>query len=126
MNKISGKKVLVLGLSKSGISAAKFLNKRGAEVFITESREKTEKDLVNISELEALGIKIEMGGHSDEFLDSSEFAVTSPGIPPTSTIMEMLENRGIKVISEVELAYLNTEKPFVAITGTNGKTTTTA
>ena len=46
MNKFSGKKVLVLGLSKSGISAAKFLNKRGAEVFITESREKTEKDFL--------------------------------------------------------------------------------
>ena len=126
MNKFSDKKVLVLGLSKSGIAAAKYLNAHGAKVYITESREKNEKDVKTISELESFGIKIEMGGHSDEFLSNSEFAVTSPGIPPTSSIMNMLKERNIKVISEIELAYLNTEKPFVAITGTNGKTTTTA
>lgn len=126
MNKLSGKKVLVLGLSKSGIAAAKFLNNCGANVFITESREKLEKDAENILALEKNGIKIEMGGHSEEFLNNSDFAVTSPGIPPTSPIMEMLKSRNIKVISEIELAFLNTNKPFIAITGTNGKTTTTA
>lgn len=126
MTDLLGKKILVLGLSKSGIAAAKFLVGCGANVFITESREKTEKDVNNILELENLGIRIEMGGHSDEFLSNSEFAVTSPGIPPTSLIMEMLKERKIRVISEVELAFENTDKPFVAITGTNGKTTTTA
>ena len=64
------KKVLVLGLSKSGISAAKYLNKHGADVYITESRAREDKDNENINELEALGIKIEMGGHSEEFLNS--------------------------------------------------------
>lgn len=120
------KKVLVLGLSKSGIAAAKYLNNHGASVFITESRERTEKDDKNIQELEALGIKIEMGSHSDNFLDGSDIAVTSPGIPPNSDIMKMLKEKNIRVISEIELAFLQTCKPFVAITGTNGKTTTTA
>lgn len=120
------KKVLVLGLSKSGIAAAKYLNKHGASVFITESRERTEKDDDNIKELEASGIKIEMGAHSDEFLDGADIAVTSPGIPPESDIMKMLKDKNIRVISEIELAFLQTGKPFVAITGTNGKTTTTA
>lgn len=120
------KKVLVLGLSKSGIAAAKYLNKHGASVFITESRERTEKDDDNIKELEASGIKIEMGAHSDEFLDGADIAVTSPGIPPESDIMKMLKEKNIRVISEIELAFLQTGKPFVAITGTNGKTTTTA
>lgn len=126
MGNLANKKVLVLGLSKSGIAAAKFLALNGAKVFLTESREKTEKDIENILMLENLGVKVEMGGHSDEFLSDSEFAVTSPGIPPTSLIMEVLKERNIKVISEIELAFNNTEKSFVAITGTNGKTTTTA
>ncbi len=120
------KKALVLGLSKSGIAAAKYLNKHGASVYITESRERNEKDSENISELENLGIKIEMGAHSKEFLEGADIVVTSPGIPPNSEIMERLKENGVRVISEIELAYLQTGKPFIAITGTNGKTTTTA
>ena len=120
------KKVLVLGLSKSGISAAKYLNKHGADVFITESRERKEDDDKTIVDLEAMGIKVEMGGHSDEFIKDSYIAVTSPGIPPESEIMQRLKDEKIAVISEIELAYSQTQMPFVAITGTNGKTTTTA
>ena len=120
------KKVLVLGLSKSGISAAKYLNKHGADVFITESRERKDDDNKTIAELELLGIKVETGGHSDDFIKDSYIAVTSPGIPPEAEIMQRLKSEKIAVISEIELAFTQTEKPFVAITGTNGKTTTTA
>lgn len=120
------KKVLVLGLSKSGIAAAKYLNRHGADVYITESREREEKDTAVIEELAKSGIRIEMGSHSDEFIKDSYIAVTSPGIPPTSEIMQRLKDENIQVISEIELAYTQTAKPFVAITGTNGKTTTTA
>ena len=59
------KKVLILGLSKSGISAAKYLNKKGADVYLTEKREASEEDKEKIQELEALGIRVETGGHSD-------------------------------------------------------------
>ena len=120
------RKVLVLGLSKSGISAAKYLNKHGADVYITESRERKDEDNKTIAELELLGIKVEMGSHSDEFIKDSYIAVTSPGIPPEAEIMKRLKDEKISVISEIELAYTQTQKPFVAITGTNGKTTTTA
>lgn len=120
------KKVLVLGLSKSGISAAKYLNKHGADVFITEIREEKPEDKEIIADLSALGIKIETGKHSQEFIDDAYLAVTSPGIPPQSEIFTRLQSSGVKVISEVELAYLQSPKPFIAITGTNGKTTTTA
>ena len=123
---MENKKVLVLGFSKSGISAAKFLQSRGAEVYITEYREERSEDREKIDEVTALGINVEFGGHSDEFIENTEFAVTSPGIPPKSEIMQKLKERKIDVISEIELAYLNTTKPFIAITGTNGKTTTTA
>lgn len=123
---LKNKKVLVLGFSKSGIAAAKFLISRGADVYITENKDEKSEDRKKIDEVVNLGINIEFGGHSDEFIKGSEFAVTSPGIPPKSELMQRLANYKIKVISEIELAYLNTKKPFIAITGTNGKTTTTA
>ena len=117
-------KVLVLGLSKSGISAAKFLRKKGYEVYLTES--KPDVDTEKVSELKELGINVEYGGHSEKYVSGSSFAVTSPGIPPKSEIIRKLYEKNIPVISEIELAYKNTKTPFIAITGTNGKTTTTA
>lgn len=126
MKKWFDKKVLILGLSKSGISAAKYLNKHGADVFITELREKKDEDNQQIEELNNLGIKVEMGGHSQEFIEGAYWAVTSPGIPPHSEIFKRIKAENITVISEVELAYRESQKPFIAITGTNGKTTTTA
>lgn len=120
------RKVLILGFSKSGISAAMYLNRHGADVFITELREQKNEDLEKIKELNDLGIQVEMGGHSVEFIKDSFVAVTSPGIPPHSEIFKRLKAENINVISEVELAYKESPKPFIAITGTNGKTTTTA
>lgn len=114
-------KVLVLGLSKSGIAAAKLLHRHGYDVYLTES-----KDVEPNKELTDMGIHIETGGHSLSFVENSEFAVTSPGIPPHSSIIELLRLKNIPVISEIELAYRMSKTPFVAITGTNGKTTTTA
>lgn len=120
------RKVLILGLSKSGISAAKYLNKHGADVFITELREQKEDDVLKLKELKSLGIQVEMGGHSPEFIKDSYLAVTSPGIPPHSKIFKRVKEENIPIISEIELAYQESRKPFIAITGTNGKTTTTA
>ncbi len=119
------KKVLILGLSKSGCAAARYLSNKGADCFITEFKLLQDKDRELVCELEKEGIKVETGGHSDEFLDESYIAITSPGIPPKSEIFERLKEKNIPVIGEVELAYLEATSPFVAITGTNGKTTTT-
>lgn len=120
------RKVLILGFSKSGISAAKYLNNAGADVFISECRDMKPEDEQNLSLMKELGINVEFGGHSDEFIKNSYIAVTSPGIPPNSDIMKKLKAENINVISEIELAFSQTSKPFIAITGTNGKTTTTA
>ena len=119
------KKVLILGLSKSGTAAAKYLNSKGADCYITEKKPMSDKDTELVKELNNLGIKTEFEHHSEEFMQDAYIAVTSPGIPPQADIMQMLKERNIKVISEVELAYLETQVPFIAITGTNGKTTTT-
>lgn len=124
---VRGKKVLVLGLSKSGIAAAKFANKHGADVYLTEYNDITTKEQSdNAKMLEDLGIHVEYGGHSENFINKSDFAVTSPGISPYSQIIKRVRAEQIPVISELELAYRECDIPFIIITGTNGKTTTTA
>lgn len=119
------KKVLILGLSKSGSAAAKYLSEQGADCYITESKPLQDKDIELVKELENKGIKVETGSHSNEFINDSYIAITSPGIPPKSEIFTRLKEKNIPVIGEVELAYLEAKTPFLAITGTNGKTTTT-
>ena len=120
------KKVLILGLSKSGIAAAKYLSSKCANVYITESREEKPEDKALLEELKSLDITVEMGGHSDEFITDSYIAVVSPGIPPHSDIFKRVKEANVPIISEIELAFSESRKPFIAITGTNGKTTTTA
>lgn len=122
----NGKKVLILGLSVSGTAAARYLAQCGANVYITENRQEKPEDKQLIEELKSLGIKIEMGFHSEEFISDVHLAVTSPSVPLDSEIYLKLKSRNVQIISEVSLAYLETKSPFVAITGTNGKTTTTA
>ena len=119
-------KVLILGLSKSGIAAARGAHKRGGDVYITEGKQPKEEYLKEIEELKKLRIKIETGGHTDAFIEDSDYAITSPGIPPKSEVFQKLHERNIPIISEIEYAYRNTDIPFIVITGTNGKTTTTA
>lgn len=122
-------KILILGLSKSGLSAAELALKKGYDVYITEAKgmnEIKEEYKSRIDELNSAGVKIECGYHSDEFISGVYLAVTSPGIPPKSEIFKRLNEKNTKIISEIEFAYLNTDIPFIAITGTNGKTTTTS
>jgi len=76
----------VLGLSKSGISSAKYLASKGANVIISEKREATPDDKEKIRELENLEIKVEMGGHKEETILNSDVIITSPGIPPHSDL----------------------------------------
>ena len=123
---ILGKKVLVLGLSKSGIAAAKFAKKHGAVVYLSEGKYVEEENMYKVEDLKSLGIQVEFGGHSDEFISNAELVVTSPGIPPHSEIIQRVKKQNIPVISELELAYRECDIPFIIITGTNGKTTTTA
>ena len=99
--KFTDKKVLVLGFSKSGISAAKYLNSAGADVYITEAREQKPDDMEKFRELQELGINIEMGGHSEEFINDAYIAVTSPGIPPRAEIMQRLKEKKIKVFKNL-------------------------
>ena len=117
-------KILVLGLSKSGIAAAKLGINLGYDVYLSEG--KSEVNEIQVQELKNLGIKVEFGSHSDKFIEGASFVITSPGIPPKSEIFKRIQAQNIPIISEIEFAYQNSDVPFVVITGTNGKTTTTA
>jgi len=120
------KKVLIMGFSVSGKAAAKYLAKHGADVYITEGREEKPEDADDIKALKELGIHIEFGQNSDEFIKDSYVAIISPSIPKTSELYRKVKENNVQIISEIELAYKETGKPFIGITGTNGKTTVTA
>jgi len=119
------KKVCVLGLSKSGIAAAKHLASVGAICKISERKAQTQEEDAILTELYELGIEVEMGEHKKETIIQSDFIVTSPGIPPKAEVFNLAKVKAIPVLSEIDIAYLSTKTPFLAITGTNGKTTTT-
>ena len=124
---LENKNILVLGLSISGISVAKFAAKKGANVIITEKRSQKAEDTPLIKELGELKIKVEMGFHSDEAVKNADIIVTSPSIPPEAEIFQMAKCYNKEVISEPDFAFLNKSEnsKFITITGTNGKTTTT-
>lgn len=123
---VMSEKVLILGLSKSGIAAAKYAKKIGYDVYLTESGKPKEQYIESVAELKDSGINVETEGHTEGFISGAKFAITSPGIPPKSEIFRRLNEKNIPIISEIEFAYKNTDIPFIVITGTNGKTTTTA
>lgn len=118
------KKVLVLGLAKSGFSAAKLLHDLGALVTVNDGKPFDENP--EAQDLLALGIKVITGSHPIELLDEDfSLMVKNPGIPYTQPLVQRAIEKEIPVITEVELAYEISECPIIGITGTNGKTTTT-
>jgi len=116
------KKILIVGYSLTGIAAAKFFAKKGADVFITELSDQKDR---NIDKLTKLGINIEFGKHSDEFINNAEFAILSPSVPLNSNILKTLQERKIEYFSDLEFCSRYFNNKMVVITGTNGKTTTT-
>lgn len=119
---LSGKKVLVVGLARSGMAAIRVLKKLGAEVTLSESKEK--EDIKEIGFLNENNVEI-VGQDMSVFERDFDFVVKNPGVPYRSPMMQKLQERNIPVITEIELAY-QVAKPqhYIAITGTNGKTTT--
>jgi UDP-N-acetylmuramoylalanine--D-glutamate ligase len=118
------KKILVLGLAKSGVSAAALLHKLGAFVTVNDSKPLSENP--EAQGLLEQGIKVVCGSHPVELMEEGfELVVKNPGIPYQNPMIMKAMEKQIPVITEVELAYQISEAPFIGITGTNGKTTTT-
>jgi UDP-N-acetylmuramoylalanine--D-glutamate ligase len=121
-----GKPLTVLGLSRSGAAVARYVAQRGGSVFLSETVPASPHNETLRNALSDLGVTVEMGGHSRRCFSHADQVVVSPGIPPSSEAIEQLRMSGKEVISEVEFAYRQApEIPWVGITGTNGKSTTT-
>jgi UDP-N-acetylmuramoylalanine--D-glutamate ligase len=121
----ANKKVTILGLGRSGASAARYLSRHGAQVLLSEGGTAAGSEALQ-AELASLGVKIEVGGHSDQAISFGEVILTSPGIPPTAEVIQKATQLGKEIICDVELAYRQTSAPIIAVTGTNGKSTTCA
>jgi UDP-N-acetylmuramoylalanine--D-glutamate ligase len=122
---LNNKRVLVVGLGKSGVASALFLKSRGARVTVSDS--KPEAELRNeILLLLEHGITVETGGHGDRTFRGQDLIVVSPGVPVDAPQLVQARNLGEPVIGEIELAAQFLQGSIVAITGANGKTTTTA
>lgn len=121
---ISGRRVSVIGAARSGIAAARALVGLGARVLLSDSR--PEADLGDAAkEARAAGVECAFGAGIETALpEGTDLVVTSPGVPATSPILQAATARGIPIWSEIELAYRLAVAPILAVTGTNGKTTT--
>lgn len=114
----------IVGAARSGLAAASLAKELGLTVFVTES--KTVEQMPEAKKkLTRDSIDSEFGGNSEKALLNTDCVIVSPGVPPTARILIEAETRGIEIISELEFAYRNCKNPIIAITGTNGKTTTT-
>ena len=123
---LAGKKVLVVGLARSGAAAARLAAREGARVTITDQRPAIELAEA-LAPLEGLAVSLALGGHDERDFTSSDLVVVSPGVPLTLPAIAAARRAGVPVVGEVELAYrLLGDVPVVALTGTNGKSTTTA
>jgi UDP-N-acetylmuramoylalanine--D-glutamate ligase len=120
------KSVLVAGTGKSGVNAGKLLLKKGAEVIFYDDNEKLDIDSFLSQFEQKEGISIELGAISDRVLRKAELMIISPGIPVDSDLANEVRDAGIPIWSEIELAYQAGAGHLAAITGTNGKTTTTS
>ena len=113
--------ISIIGLGDSGYWSAKLASLLGANVFVSDSKENINEDY--IQDLTDLNVKVELGNHSKEVLNS-DLIIKSPGVPKDIEILQEAKKNNIQIIGEVEFAYEFSNLELIAITGTNGKTTT--
>ncbi|MCU0364760.1 MAG: UDP-N-acetylmuramoyl-L-alanine--D-glutamate ligase [Ignavibacteriaceae bacterium] len=124
MMEVKGKKISVIGAARSGVGAAKLVKRLDGIPFVSDFSPK-EKIIDAVNQLEKENINFEFGGHSAKVYESS-LMIVSPGVPNDSQVLQNARAKGIKLISEIEFAYHYCKGKIIAITGTNGKTTTTS
>jgi len=116
------KKVTVAGAARSGLAAARLLAARGARVTLSDTR----SNVPEAESLRMLGVALELGGHVAETFTTADLVVLSPGVPPEQVVVAAARAQGVPVIGELELAFRWLKGRVIAITGTKGKSTTTA
>jgi UDP-N-acetylmuramoylalanine--D-glutamate ligase len=126
MVQFGGKQISVIGAARSGLDAARILTLLGADVLLSDSQPASKLGVARMAEIEATGARWAVGAEAGTALPTgTELVVTSPGVPKSAPVLRLAVGRRIPVWSEIELAYRLCRVPIAAITGTNGKTTTT-
>src|SRR5215467_11804392 len=122
---LKGKKILVIGLARTGVATTLFCLKQGAVVTATDTR--PESELADaVAKLRATPIALHLGGYTEKILDDQELIIPSPGVPADADILKIARSKNIPVWSEIELADRFLSGRLIGITGSNGKTTTTS
>ena len=125
MMDLQGKRVLVVGLARTGLAVANFLKEKGSIVSATEVRERGKAEPEVVRRVDEMGIGVEWGGHREQTFLSQDLIVVSPGVDLAIDPIRKAREEGVPVLSEIELASRFIQVPMIAVTGTNGKTTTT-
>ena len=122
---LRNKRVLVVGLARTGVATALLCAARGARVTATDAR--AEKELGDaLLALQKAGISLELGGHRQELILDADLIIPSPGVPADAPLLQFARSKGVTIWSEIELAYRFLRGRLIGITGSNGKTTTTS
>ncbi|TKS59117.1 MAG: UDP-N-acetylmuramoyl-L-alanine--D-glutamate ligase [Nitrospira sp.] len=120
---LAGTKVTVVGLARSGVAAARLLQEVGARVTVADKKDRTELSTV-LEHLDQSKIGVTLGSGYESALETADLVVISPGVPYRMEALERVRRRGVKVVSELDLASRFLSAPILALTGTNGKSTT--
>ena len=124
MSALAGSQIAVIGLGASGLAAARLALDKGGDVYVSDLR--TEPEVTaRRADLRERGAQVELGRHDIERLEEADVVIVSPGIPPEAPILRALQDRSVRWLSEPEFAFQFFSGPLIAVTGTNGKTTTT-
>ena len=123
--KLKDKNIVIVGLGRTGLAAARFLHRQGARVVATDTADEAALG-DTVKTLGDMGMNVELGPHRNAVFTKADLIVVSPGVSHTIAPIAQARSRGIQVVGEVELAARFIQAPIIAVTGTNGKTTTTA
>jgi len=124
LSELKGKKIMIVGLARTGVSLARLLTEHGAEVTVSDHKSKAE--LATFLEMmSGIEVHYDLGGHTPKTFLAQDLIVLSPGVPPHLKIFDYARSNGVKVTGEFEFCSQFIKEPVIAITGTNGKTTTT-
>ncbi len=121
-----GKHAVIVGLARTGLAAAEYLAHEGARVTLNDRKPESELPAEDTARARALGAALELGGHPDALFASADLVVLSPGVPRSLSVIQGAIARGVPVLGDMEIAFRVMRGHVCAITGSNGKTTTTA
>lgn len=122
LSELKDKRILIVGLGKTGVSLAHFLTQHHAQVTVTDHKSKPELS-AQLEQLEGLPIKFELGSHAPKVFLQQDLVVLSPGVPSNLKIFDYARSQGVKVTGEFEFISAFIKEPIIGVTGTNGKTT---